>query len=136
MSDLIGNYINAKNHNSGRYEYIINQDQLIKAFNDSRNNLNYALLKESKRQRFLIANSQGLKEKFFDVVNKDLQKAADKIEQSITIDICNNITQLFNGGSMNPSSNINLGSALGRAIGSGIVAIADEILKLEEGNKR
>lgn len=56
----LGNYYISQNASNNRYEYIINQNDLIRAFNDSRNNLNYALLKESKRQRFLIANSRGL----------------------------------------------------------------------------
>ena len=50
VSSALGRYY-------GKYEYILTDDQLIRAFNDSRNNLNYALLKESSRQRFLISNS-------------------------------------------------------------------------------
>ena len=60
MSSAIGRYYSSSNPAANKYEYIINQNDLIRAFNDSRNYLNYALLKESKRQRFLIANSRGL----------------------------------------------------------------------------
>ena len=136
MNDRIGTHSYQRGSGFGRYEYIINQDQLIKAFNDSRNNLNYALLKESNRQRFLIANSQGLKEKFIDVINRDLKHATDDIEKSIATDIYNYTMQLFNNGTMNGSSSLNLGSALGRAIGNGIVAIAEEIWKNEDRDYR
>lgn len=60
MTKEIGSFSHSRTANGSKYEYIISQDQLAKAFNDSRNALNYPLLKESKRQRFLIANSKGL----------------------------------------------------------------------------
>ena len=80
----------------------------------------------------MIANSQGLKEKFIDVINRDLKHATDDIEKSIATDIYNYTMQLFNNGTMNGSSSLNLGSALGRAIGNGVVAIAEEIWKNED----
>ena len=84
----------------------------------------------------MIANSQGLKEKFIDVINRDLKHATDDIEKSIATDIYNYTMQLFNNGTMNGSSSLNLGSALGRAIGNGIVAIAEEIWKNEDRDYR
>ena len=57
MNNNYGTVTSALGRYYGKYEYILTDDQLIRAFNDSRNNLNYALLKESARQRFLIANS-------------------------------------------------------------------------------
>jgi len=57
MNNNYGHVTSALGRYYGKYEYILTDDQLIRAFNDSRNNLNYALLKESARQRFLIANS-------------------------------------------------------------------------------
>lgn len=60
MTKEIGSFSHSRTASGSKYEYIISQNQLVKAFNDSRNALNYPLLKESKRQRFLIANSKGL----------------------------------------------------------------------------
>lgn len=84
----------------------------------------------------MIANSQGLKEKFIDVINKDLKHATDDIEKSMATDIYNYTMQLFNNGTMSSSSSLNLGSALGRAIGNGVVAIAEEIWKNEDRDYR
>ena len=84
----------------------------------------------------MIANSKGLKEKFIDVINRDLKHATDDIEKSMATDIYNYTMQLFNNGTMNGSSSLNLGSALGRAIGNGIVAIAEEIWKNEDRDYR
>ena len=84
----------------------------------------------------MIANSKGLKEKFIDVINRDLKHATDDIEKSMAVDIYNYTMQLFNNGTMNGSSSLNLGSALGRAIGNGVVAIAEEIWKNEDRDYR
>ena len=100
----IGNYYQAKNSTNNRYEYIINQNDLIRAFNDSRNNLNYALLKESDRQRFLIANSRGLQQKFFRMINEDISKANNNLEKSVATDLYGYLMAAINGGTYTPKN--------------------------------
>ena len=41
----IGNYYKKQNGYHSKYEYVFDQDDLTRAFNDSRNRLRYALLK-------------------------------------------------------------------------------------------
>lgn len=137
MNNNYGTVTSALGRYYGKYEYILTDDQLIRAFNDSRNNLNYALLKESNRQRFLIANSQGLKTKFFDSIKKDFANSTADIEKAIATDIYNYTMALFHGGAYNPSTaNMNIGDVLGRAIGNTIVATAEAIWKNEDRGYR
>ena len=126
----LGNYYSSQNSTNNRYEYIINQNDLIRAFNDSRNNLNYALLKESKRQRFLIANSRGLQEKFFRMINKDISKANNYLEKTVAADLYGYLMAAIHGGSYTPkSSGMDLGQILGRALGNTIVSLTETLWK-------
>ena len=70
------------------------------------------------------------------MINRDLKHATEDIEKSMAVDIYNYTMQLFNNGTMSSSSSLNLGSALGRAIGNGVVAIAEEIWKNEDRDYR
>ncbi len=131
MSSAIGNYYTSKNGSTNKYQYIIDQNDLIKAFNDSRNKLNYALLKESARQRFLIANSEGLKKKFFDAIIEDIKKSTDQLEQQVANDIAGYVIAAVNGGSYSAKGSA-FGNFLGRSIGNAIIDLANQIWKEED----
>ena len=128
MNNQIGSLTYAPRNNGGRYEYIISQDELIRAFNDSRNALNYPLLKESKRQRFLIANSKGLEQLFFKMVNEDIAKATATIEKNVAKDVYGYLMAAIHGTSYTPSANgLDLGAILGKALGETLTALATAI---------
>lgn len=130
MQSAIGRYYSSSNSMNNKYEYIINQNDLIKAFNDSRNNLNYALLKESKRQRFLIANSRGLQEKFFKMINEDITRANQNLEKTVAADLYGYLMAAIHGGSYTPkNSGMDLGQIIGRALGKLLTSFAESLWK-------
>lgn len=125
--DAIGRYYSQKNGSSSKYYYIADQDQLIKAFNDSRNYLNYALLKQSDRQRFLVANSQGLQERFFKMINEDISKAASNLQKSVAQDLYGYLMAAIQGGSYSSSKNSAFGVAIGRMLGNAFTDMLSDI---------
>ena len=136
MSNYIGHFSKSGNQTHSRYQYIIDQNDLIKAFNDSRNYLNYGLLKESDRQRFLIANSQGLKEQFFKTINEDLTKATESLQNEVATDLASAVLAAVHGTSYKGSR---IGDAfsihLGRAFGRALTKIAHAIWSNEDNNR-
>ena len=133
----IGDYYKRQNGYHSTYEYVLDQDDLTRAFMDSRNKLKYALLKQSDRQRFLIANSQGLKERFFKMINEDISKATANLQKAVASDLYSYLMTMINGGSLSSSSHSNaLGSAIGRALGNAVVDLAGEIWDRIKENDR
>ena len=93
MRNHIGN-INRAAGNSGtgsRYEFIMSQDDLMNAYFQSHKDLNYALLKQSKRDRFLVANSAGLQKELKKICDDAIQKASKQLAELVAADARNEV---------------------------------------------
>lgn len=93
MRNHIAN-INRAAGNSGtgsRYEFIMSQDDLMNAYFKSHRDLNYALRKMSKRDRFLVANSAGLEKELKRICDDAIQKASKQLAELVAQDARNEV---------------------------------------------
>lgn len=91
--------INRVAGNSGtgsRYEFIMSQDDLMNAYFNSHKDLNYALLKQSKRDRFLVANSAGLQKELKKICDDILQNASKELAELVAQDARTEVERQLN----------------------------------------
>lgn len=92
MRNHIGN-INRVAGNSGtgsRYEFIMSQDDLMRAYFQSHRDLAYNLRKEVKRDRFVL-NSAGLEKELKRICDDAIQKASKELAELVAADARNEV---------------------------------------------
>ena len=112
MKNHIAN-INKVAGNSGtgsRYEFIMSQDDLMNAYFKSHQDLNYALRKQSKRDRFLVANSAGLQKELKricdDILQNTSKELAELVAQDARTEVERQLNAALSGTTAAKSSNI------------------------------
>ena len=129
-------------HPVTRYEYLMNTDDLTKAYMQSHSDLSYALRKEVKRDRF-VANTEGLQKYIEKSIEQILNKVAKDIEAEITREVERQVLNTFSqmgakvsgGNSSIKSSSFDIGAMLGRALGTSLVNLFDEISSDNDRNR-
>lgn len=131
-------------HPVTKYEYMMSMDDVARAYMQSKQDLNYALRKEVKRDRF-VANTQGLQKHITETIAKILCSISDDISDYIAKDaenkISNMITGLNNGKtrviSNNKKVSLNkLASMIGKALGSSLVKLFDDVISDRDRNNK
>ncbi len=132
MSNIYKNFNRAHRSSSSVYEYITSSDQLIQAFNDSKRDLNARILKQKKRDRYLV-NKAALEKAIIDTVIKTMYEGVGQVADAAADDIVNKVCAAFNGisgsGSSSSSFSVQLGKALGKGLGQVPFKLLDEIMK-------
>ena len=137
MDRHIGNLSRAVGHDvSNRYSYIISQNDIYKAYNDMRDELDYPLVMDSKYRRAIVYNKKGLEKKINEVVNNTILNNIQLLDRMVVQDIVtqlNSIKQTSNG-TLAVSNTTNsfasmLGSALAKGIVKGVSGIIDDMMK-------
>ena len=116
-----------------RYEYILSQNQLYKAYFNSRRDLRYALRKEVKRDRY-IENIEGLEKNLQKEIMNIIMQGSDAIADMVTSDMVNSINSAIGGGASvkNSTFEVNMGKALGKAFGELPFVLLDEVVNGKE----
>ena len=133
MKRHIGNINKSVGTISGnRYEYILSQDDLMRAYFESHKDLNYNLRKEVKRDRFIL-NSSAMQQEINKICGKAIQGASKELAELVAADARTEIEKQICAafGSSNPAakrSNKNSTSALANAIVGGITSGFGDIL--------
>lgn len=91
MQNHLGNWSRVVGHPVTRYEYILSGDELTNAWVQAHADLNYALKKESARDRYLIYNKKGLEKQIEQVVMNSIAAAAKELPAVIAEDAINEI---------------------------------------------
>ena len=144
LSNITGNDV------SRRYSYILTGNDLLNAYLNSKKDLNYALRKEVKRDRFVL-NSKGLQKELEELCKKALDSASQGFSQVIAADTVNEVAKQLNGlvqlsngkvvfsGSKVGASNSGRNSAAAQmtkaftqGVMSGLSGIVEDILDLDE----
>ena len=107
---------------SGKYDFVISSNDIVKRYYESKKDLMYSLKKEVSRDRF-VANSEGLQKTIIQTVSEVLEQEMDEIAEVISQDVIYRVETAFNGGgnannikSMKKSYMSRLGAMLGRAL--------------------
>ena len=92
MKNHIGNLKRTagQNPSGNRYEYILSQDDLMRAYFESRRDLAYNLRKEVKRDRFIL-NSAGLEKELKKICDDAIQKASKQLAELVAADARNEV---------------------------------------------
>ena len=117
-------------HPVTRYEYIVSQDDLFKAYANAHKDLRYALRKEAKRDRFIL-NTEGMQKTINETMIDVFTEASDVLSDAVSTDIINKVQGAFNGSgaaSSKSSFSADVGSMLGKAFGQSLVNLFDELL--------
>lgn len=115
--------------NGNKYQYILDHETLIDAYLRSRADLDYRLKKEVKRDRF-VENKAALQEELTAAIEQALRAGSKEISEVVAQDIHNAIEAAFAGstsGSAAKGSKFDLGSMIGRALGSLPTTLLDQI---------
>jgi len=129
---------------SAIYQYIMTREDLGDALLDGQEDLSYRLMKESKRQRYLIANSKAMKElneKIQETVYNEIIKVFISADGFIVENINNALNQISAVTSnigikfkeVKPQSNTFLtrfATMLGKSLGNSISYIVKDTLGL------
>ena len=127
---------NLKRLNGGkgvtRYEYITSTDELYRNFIESKQDLNYALRKEVKRDRYVM-NKEGLERQIKEDINETLMQEIDQLDSLVAADVTNKIYGMLGSGSVGANSSFaaNIGKTLGKALAKGTFTLLDEITKYD-----
>ena len=128
MRNHIGNINRAAGTAGGtRYEFILSQDDLLRAYFESHKDLNYNLRKESKRDRFIM-NTPAMQQEINKICGNAIQKASKELAELVAADARNEVERQINaalGGSAATTSKNNSSrstSALSNAIVGGLMS--------------
>ena len=124
-------YKSFKNSGSGsRYEYVTTSDQLMSAYIESRKDLNDWVMKQIKRDRYLV-NRAALQKSIQDTVIQTMLDGSGAVAAAAADDLVQRVLAAFNGGSVSGknSFSVQLGEALGRSLGQAPFQLLDEIMK-------
>ena len=133
MKRHIGNINKSAGTTSGtRYEFILSQDDLLRAYFESHKDLAYNLRKEVKRDRFVL-NSAAMQQEINKICGKAIQGASKELAELVAADARTEIEKQICAafGSSNPAakrSNKNSTSALSNAIVGGLASGLGSIL--------
>lgn len=115
----------------GKYQYITDTDELTKAYMQSKADLNYALRKEVKRDRYIL-NRQALQQSIVDTVIQVLMQNLDILADMVAADVVYNVNAAFGNaaGAARKNSSLTdmLGKQLGRALAEAPFKLLDEIM--------
>lgn len=116
---------------AGRYQYIVDINELQAALIESRADLDYALRKEAKRDRFIL-NTKAMEKEIQKTTEEVVQKVSREITETVSKDIVASVyASVASIGNINGArshvktanaSKNNFGSELGRALGKAMVA--------------
>lgn len=85
---------------SGRYSYIVSQNDLINAYTQMRDELGYPLMMDSRKRRAIVYNKKGLEkqiqEKIINAIMENIQLLDRMIVEDITNQL-NGLVQTANG---------------------------------------
>lgn len=117
-----------------KYSYILSENDLIKAYNDSKRDLPYPLRKEVKRDRYIL-NAEGLgivlAKVMEEVVNETGKEITETVADNVVEDIVyslNNLKQT-NGNIVAPKKQHSFAADLGKMLGRELVKTAEKILE-------
>ena len=129
------------------YEYILNTDDLTRAWMEARKDLNYALRKEVKRDRYVL-NTEGLQRDLEKALTQAINEASDQLHQMVLNDLIPDIERTLNlitvqnGQFKAPpipkrrsSWASQLGKMLGKAIAKSTVKIFEDMTKPDRRRK-
>lgn len=132
---------------NGKYRYIYNSDDLARSFCENRKDLSYPLLKESMRQRYLIANTEGLQKAIAEMCSETIAEASEEMTRLVSDDIVNSVTyqlnnlvQMPNGtfvskGLIKSSKKSLFADALAKGLVKGVGNVIDDMINPKD-NKR
>ena len=106
MRNHIGNIKRAAGTAGGtRYEFILSQDDLLRAYFESHKDLNYNLRKEVKRDRFIL-NSSAMQQEINKICGNAIQKAGKELAELVAVDARTEIEKQICAafGSSNPAA--------------------------------
>ena len=134
MKSHLGNISRMMGHDVGKYQYILNSNELLKSYYESKHDLPYPLRKETKRDRY-IYNAEGLQKDIIDIVNNAIKEAEQELANMISDDIVNMVYDKLNGvvGTANAKTKVTskatsiFASALARGIMNGLTKVYDEM---------
>ena len=123
------------NNDSFRYSYILSQNDLYKAYAESRHDLTYRLKKEVKRDRFVL-NTDGLQEEIestidycFKGIDRKLMNVLEKEINQLIDNAFTTMSHNLNGKPNIHQNNHSFASELGRVLGNAISKSAEMIYK-------
>lgn len=97
MKHHLGNLSRQVGHDvSNRYSYILSQDELLNAYFQQRQDLQYALRKEIKRDRFIL-NSRGLEKELNRILEEAITEAANQMLIWLSEDANNVLQSVLDG---------------------------------------
>lgn len=119
-----------------KYSFITSSDELYQSFMQSRLDLNYALRKEVKRDRY-ISNSQGLQKEIESYIDKILTQYEQQFVNAVASDIAATAESMMDNAVYNGTSSSNQGllkasAAIGKIIGTTIAKGITELLHTDE----
>lgn len=114
---------------SNKYNYIINQSDLVNSYLQMRNDLKYPLMMDSKYRRAIIYNKQGLEKKITDMVNECIIANIKELEKMIEEDIGNDIESMLNGLVQAANGTVTLGKPNNKSGSSATNRFANALAK-------
>lgn len=127
--------LGGKTSQESKYEYINTTDDMLSAMMRAHKDLQYPLLKESKRDRFLIANSEGLEKLIREILSEEMNQATNEIADLISYDMAIMVQQRVNGmltgkkAIIKPSNySQKISQLIGRAIGSAVKRLVQALI--------
>lgn len=133
----MGNISRLAGHDvSVRYSYAIDKNDIAKAFNQMRDELNYPLQVDSRNRRAIVYNKKGLEKKIQKMVDECIIYNVKLMEDMIINDVVNGINSQLNGiiqmGTMNSKSNNSsvkiFSSAVTKGLINGLSGIVNDII--------
>lgn len=148
MQHHIGNLRRAVGSDtSGKYSYIVSNDELTNAYLQMRNELGYPLMIDSKYRRAIVYNKQGIENKIQELINQSILSNIKLLEDTVAEDIVNavmnqigGINNIVNNGYQVTKSTIKksssalsiFASAMAKTIIGGIGKMIDEFTNYDD----
>lgn len=111
--------------NGGKYEFILTQDDLMRAYFEKRKDLAYDLKMERKRDRILL-NASALEKELTRICDNVIKNASKEISELIANDIQiavnNQLGAVISGKPLKTSSNKSYTTALSNSIVGGLMS--------------
>ena len=130
MKSHLGNLSRALGHDVGKYQYILNSNDVLKSYYESKKDLPYPLRKETKRDRY-IYNSDGLQKDLIDIVNNAMMDAEKELSNMVSDDIVNMVYNKMNGivgaASSSKSTTNKTAAAFGKALANSLMSNLSKI---------
>ena len=137
MSRLSGNDTTKK------YSYVLNQNDLVNAYVQLKDELGYPLMIESKYRRAIVYNKKGIEKHIADMINNNIKESLNELGNAVANDIVNdvasqliNISKITNGALIYKSGNstnrvgsfVKFTNLMAKGLMNGISKILDDIM--------